>query len=72
MLADTLYTGDENVQAAAVRGVDLVGPVPGRARRRPRGAFGRRLRVRRADRDDRRVPRRPPADVVHTSGGKTR
>jgi hypothetical protein len=28
MLADTLYTGDENVQAAAVRGVDLVGPVP--------------------------------------------
>jgi hypothetical protein len=31
MLADTLYTGDENVQAAAARGVDLVGPVPGRA-----------------------------------------
>jgi hypothetical protein len=30
-LADTLYTGDENVQAAAARGVDLVGPVPGRA-----------------------------------------
>lgn len=31
MLADTLYTSDENVQAAAARGVDLVGPVPGRA-----------------------------------------
>src|SRR3954447_13733180 len=31
MVADTLYTGDENVQAAAARGVDLVGPVPGRA-----------------------------------------
>jgi hypothetical protein len=31
LLADTLYTGDENVQAAAARDVDLVGPVPGRA-----------------------------------------
>jgi hypothetical protein len=31
MMADTLYTGDENVAAAAARGVDLVGPVPGRA-----------------------------------------
>jgi len=31
MLADTLYTGDENVQAAAARGVDLIGPVPGRS-----------------------------------------
>jgi hypothetical protein len=31
MLADTLDTGDENVQAAASRGVDLIGPVPGRA-----------------------------------------
>ncbi len=31
MLADTLYTGDENVQAADARGVDLIGPVPGRA-----------------------------------------
>jgi len=30
MLADTLYASDENVQAAAARGVDLVGPVPGR------------------------------------------
>jgi len=30
MLADTLYTGDDNVQAAAARGVDLIGPVPGR------------------------------------------
>jgi hypothetical protein len=31
MLADTLYTGDENVQAAAALGVDLIGPVPGRS-----------------------------------------
>jgi hypothetical protein len=31
MLADTLYTGDENVQTAAARGVDLLGPVSGRA-----------------------------------------
>jgi hypothetical protein len=31
LLGDTLYTSDENVQAAATRGVDLVGPVPGRA-----------------------------------------
>jgi len=31
MLADTLYTNDENVQAAAEFGVDLIGPVPGRA-----------------------------------------
>jgi hypothetical protein len=31
MTADTAYTGDENVQAAADRGVDLIGPVPGRA-----------------------------------------
>src|SRR3954471_20781361 len=31
MLADTLYTSDENVQEAAARGVDLIGPVPGRA-----------------------------------------
>lgn len=31
MLADTAYTGDENVESAAARGVDLVGPVPGRA-----------------------------------------
>jgi hypothetical protein len=31
LLVDTLYAGDENVQAAAARGVDLVGPVPGRA-----------------------------------------
>ena len=30
MLADTLYCGDENVQAAAGRGVELVGPIPGR------------------------------------------
>ena len=31
MLADTLFTNDENVQAAAEFGVDLIGPVPGRA-----------------------------------------
>jgi hypothetical protein len=31
LLADTLDTSDENVQAAEVRGVDLIGPVPGRA-----------------------------------------
>jgi hypothetical protein len=31
MLADTAYTGDENVQAAEARGVDLIGPVAGRA-----------------------------------------
>ncbi len=30
MLADTLYGGDENVQAAQDRGVELVGPIPGR------------------------------------------
>jgi hypothetical protein len=29
-LLDTPYASDENVQAAAARGVDLVGPVPGR------------------------------------------
>jgi len=29
MLADTGYTGDENVQLAAEQGVELVGPVPG-------------------------------------------
>lgn len=31
LLADTAYTGDENVQAAEKRGVELIGPVPGRA-----------------------------------------
>ncbi len=31
LLADTLYTSDENVEAAEARGVDLIGPVPGRA-----------------------------------------
>ena len=30
MVADTPYCSDENVQAAAARGVDLVGPIPGR------------------------------------------
>src|SRR5208283_4875489 len=29
MLADTLYGGDENVQAAETRGVELVAPIPG-------------------------------------------
>jgi hypothetical protein len=29
MMADTSYTGDDNVHAAEARGVDLVGPVPG-------------------------------------------
>jgi hypothetical protein len=30
MVADTLYTSDENVNAAQMRGVDLIGPVAGR------------------------------------------
>ena len=30
MLADTLYCGDENIQTAEDRGVELVGPIPGR------------------------------------------
>jgi Transposase DDE domain len=30
LVGDTHFGGDENVQAAAARGVDLVGPVPGR------------------------------------------
>src|ERR1017187_2854944 len=30
MLADTLYCGDDNVQAAEARGVELVGSIPGR------------------------------------------
>ncbi len=30
LLADTLYTSDENVAAAAAKGIDLIGPVPGR------------------------------------------
>jgi len=30
MVADTLYTSDENVHAAQMRGVDLIGPVAGR------------------------------------------
>lgn len=30
MLADTAYCGDDNVQAAETRGVELVGPIPGR------------------------------------------
>jgi hypothetical protein len=30
MLADTLYCSDENIQAAEDRGVELVGPIPGR------------------------------------------
>jgi len=31
LLADTAYAGDENVQSAEARGVELIGPVPGRA-----------------------------------------
>jgi hypothetical protein len=31
LVADTIFCGDENVQAAAALGVDLVGPIPGRA-----------------------------------------
>ena len=31
LLADTAYTGDDNVQSAEARGVELIGPVPGRA-----------------------------------------
>src|SRR5271154_5588788 len=30
MLADTVYGGDDNVQAAEARGVELVAPIPGR------------------------------------------
>ena len=29
MLADTLYSGDENMQAAATRGVEFIAPIPG-------------------------------------------
>jgi hypothetical protein len=39
MLGDTLYTNDENVQAAAEFGVDLIGPVPGRAQEIKAGAL---------------------------------
>ena len=31
LLVDTIYANDDNVQAAAERGVELIGPVPGRA-----------------------------------------
>ncbi len=39
MTADTPYCGDENVQAAAARGVELVGPIPGREPARDPGAL---------------------------------
>jgi hypothetical protein len=39
MLADTLYTGDANVEAAAARGVELIGPVPGRGPEPDSGAL---------------------------------
>jgi hypothetical protein len=39
MLADTLYCGDENVQAAEDRGVELVGPIPGREPKSDPGAL---------------------------------
>jgi len=35
MVVDTTYGSDENVQAAAARGVDLVGPIPGRTPESP-------------------------------------
>ena len=44
MLADTLYCGDENVQAAEDRGVELVGPIPGREPASDPGADTGRLR----------------------------
>ena len=51
MLADTLYGGDENVQAAETRGVELVCAHPRlRAGNRPRGPDARRLRRGRTDR----------------------
>ena len=51
MLADTLYGGDENVQAAETRGVELVCANPRlRAGNRPRGPDARRLRHGRTDR----------------------
>jgi hypothetical protein len=31
MLVDTIYANDENVQAAAARGVEMIGPITGRA-----------------------------------------
>ena len=52
----------------AGRGPDRPGPRP-RARGRPRGADGRRLRVGRAHRHDRRLPRGPRADVVFARRG---
>ena len=70
LLADTLYTGDENVQAAAARGVDLVGPVPGRAPESdPEALTVDDFALGRADRHDRRLPRGPPADVVFARRG---
>ena len=39
MLADTLYGGDENVQAAEARGVELVAPIPGREPKSDPGAL---------------------------------
>ena len=70
MLADTLYTGDENVQAAAARGVDLVGPVPGREPEADTEAmtvddFGWDERHWR----HRHLPRGSPADVVRVRRG---
>ena len=52
----------------AGRGPGRPGPRP-RAGGRPRGAFGRRLRVGRAHRHDRRLPRGSPADVVFARRG---
>ena len=70
MLADTLYTGDENVQAAAARGVDLVGPVPGRAPEAdPEALTVDDFAWDERHRHDRRLPRGPPADVVFARRG---
>ena len=65
MLADTLYTGDENVEAAATRGVDLVGPVPGRPPESdPETLSVDDFALGRADRPDRCLSGGPRADVV--------
>ena len=50
------------------RGPDRSGSRP-RAGVRPRGADGRRLRVGRADRRGRRLPRGPPADIMFAQRG---
>ncbi len=64
LLADTAYDGDENVQAAAALGVDLVGPVPGRAPVADPGAMTvDDFAVDEPHRQCRRLPGGPSADV---------